>query len=223
MSKTGERYAAARLQLLARAPSETPAPVALEAEPAAPATAPTQFRGERSASDEALAIRTGHVWSEWQALLEGWGAAERPHPEIARWLSAEHGVDSWWSQELTVRYEMAIGRRRPGQRPDGFSITASKTVAVPVEQLFAAFVDESVRAKWLSGLSLRPRTSTPYRSARFDVEGGPTRIAIGFTARDQGRSTVALQQERLPDADSADRAKALWRERLQQLQRYLES
>ena len=220
MAKTGERYTAARHQLLAKAQTDAlSTPPVQDAEP----TAAAEFRGVRSASDDALAARTGRGWGEWLEVLEAWGAAERPHPEIARWLSAEHGVDNWWAQELTVRYEMAIGRRRPGQRPDGFSITASKTVAVPVEQLFAAFVDESVRAKWLSGVSLRPRTATPYRSARFDVEGGPTRIAIGFTARDEGRSTVALQQERLPDADSADRAKALWRERLQQLQRFLES
>jgi uncharacterized protein YndB with AHSA1/START domain len=220
MTKTGERYTAARRQLLTKAPTETPSmPPAPPVEP----SAATPFRGERTSSDEALAARTGRTWDAWFALLEAWGAADRPHPEIARWLIAEHGVDGWWAQEVTVGYEMAIGRRRPGERPDGFAVSASKTVAAPVERLFAAFVDEGLRARWLPGVSLRLRTATPHRTARFDWEDGSSRLAIGFTARDQARSSVALQHERLPDAETAERLRAFWREHLQGLQRLLES
>jgi hypothetical protein len=219
MTKTGERYTAARHQLLAKTPNETlPTPVA-----PVELTATTPFRGERTSSDAALSSRTGRSWDEWFTLLDAWGAADRPHPEIARWLSAEHGVDGWWAQEVTVGYEMAIGRRRLGQRPNGFAISASKTVAVPVERLFAAVVDEGQRARWLPGVSLRLRTATPHRTARFDWEDGPSRVAVGFIAKDEARSTVALEHERLPDAETAERMKAFWRERVQELQRMLES
>lgn len=219
MAKTGERYTAARHQLLAKAQTDAlSTPPVQDAEPMAAA----EFRGVRSASDDALAARTGRGWGEWLEVLEAWDAAERPHPEIARWLSAEHGVDNWWAQELTVRYEMATGRRRPGQRSDGFSVTASKTMAVPVERLFAAFVDEDLRAQWLPGVSLRVRTAAPHRSARFDWEDGSSRVAVGFTAKDERRSAVALQHERLPDAESADRMRAFWHERMQALRRFLE-
>ena len=61
----------------------------------------------------------------------------RPHRDIARWLNREQGVDGWWAQEITVAYERAIGRRQTGQRPDGYAISASKTVAVPVDRFFA--------------------------------------------------------------------------------------
>jgi len=220
MTKTGERYAAARHQLLARAPADPPATAdALTDEPAAA----TPFRGDRSSSDEALVARTGRPWGEWFALLDAWGAADRPHPEIARWLNAEHGVDGWWSQEITVGYEMAIGRRQPGQRPDGFAVSASKTIAVPVERLFAAFVDDDLRTRWLSGASLRLRKATPHRTARFDWEDGSSRVAVGFTPKGDHRSTVALEHERLPDAETAEEQKTFWRERMQALQRLLES
>jgi hypothetical protein len=199
-----------------------------KAEPS-PTTQPTEprdvasFRGERTVSDEALVGRTGRTRGEWFELLEAWGAAGRPHPEIARWLNSEHGVNGWWAQELTVAYEMAIGRRRPGQRPDGYSVSASKTVAVPVERLFDAWVDEGLRAQWLPGVSLRLRTATPHRTARFDWEDGSMRLAVGFTAKGDARSAVALEHQRLPDVETGERFRALWRDRLRALQQLLES
>ena len=219
MAKTGERYTAARSQMLRTAPTETPGtpPETVDS------PADTSVTGERAVSDEAVASRTGRPWDEWFALLEAWGARDRPHPEIARWLSAEHGVDSWWAQGLTVRYEKAIGRRRLGQRADGFAITASKTVGVPVERLFAAFVDDELRARWLPGASLSVRTSTPHRSARFDWEDGSSRLVVGFIPKDDGRSSVALEHQRLPDPEAAERLRGFWRERLRELQRVLES
>ena len=147
----------------------------------------------------------------------------RPHPEIARWLVDEHGVDGWWAQELTVRYEMASGRRKPGQRPDGFSITSSKTIGVPVEALYDAFVDAAVRARWLPVDGIRVRTATPHRTARFDWKGGAERLAIGFTAKGDAQSTVAIEHSRLPDEAAAALEKSLWRERLAELKRLLES
>jgi hypothetical protein len=239
MSKTGERYTAARHQMLAKSaskPGAKDAQAAIPAEPsapdpiAAPATpttsaspSGTMFRGDRGDADAAALARTGRPRAEWFSLLNAWGAADRSHPEIARWLIAEHDVDPWWSQELTVSYEMAIGRRKPGQRADGFSITGSKTVGVPVERLYAAFLDEEVRTRWLPAGSLRVRTATPYRTARFDWEDGATRVAVGFTAKGETRSSVAIDHERLPDADTAASMKAFWRERLVELGRLLEA
>jgi hypothetical protein len=57
------------------------------------------------------------------------------------------------------------------------------------------------------------RTSQPGRSARFDWEGGDTRVNVGFTAKGKGTSQVALRHERLLNAKAAERMKAYWRER----------
>jgi hypothetical protein len=184
---------------------------------------PTPFRGPSAASDEVLRTRTGRDWAEWFAILEAWGAAERSHPEIARWLSAEHGVDGWWAQELTVGYEMATGRRQPGQRPEGFSATASKTMGVQVATLYRSWVDDDARRAWLPDVPLRLRTATPHRTARFDVADGDTRLVMNFTDKGAAKSSVAMEHERLPDADAAAERKAFWRERLVALKRHLES
>jgi hypothetical protein len=200
MAKTGESYSAARRMLLA-AGEAPPAPAAVVA------YAPT-------VSDASVARATGRGWQAWFDVLDAWGAVSRPHGEIARFVADEHGVDGWWSQSIAVTYERARGLRAPGQRPDGFTITASKTLPVPVEAAFAAFDDEAVRDAWLPAGSLRVRTATAPRSARYDFEDGSTRVNVGITAVGDDRSRVALSHERLPDAETAGEMKAWWRGRL---------
>jgi hypothetical protein len=204
MEKTGESYTAARATLLAAEESKTTEGPAL------------------TMSDEAIRRRTGRGWEEWFDLLDESGAVERPHPEIARWLREEQGVDGWDAQSVTVSYERARGLRAVGERPEGFSITASKTVAVPVDRLFDAFVDESLRERWLPAGRLRERTATKPKSARFDWDDGETRVVVGFIAKGEAKSTVALEHERLADAEEAERMKAYWRDRVAALKEVLE-
>lgn len=182
MGKTGEAYTAARAALLtAEEPRATEGPAL-------------------TMSDEAIRRRTGRGWEKWFDLLDEWGAAERAHKEIARWLAEEQGIDGWGAQAVTVSYERARGLRAVGEHADGFAITASKTVAVPVERLFDAFVDEPLRGRWLPDGELRERTATKPKSARFDWGDGETRIIVGFIAKGDAKSTVALEHARLADA-----------------------
>jgi hypothetical protein len=204
MEKTGERYAAARAALLA-------------AEEPNVAEAPTM-----TVSDEVIRRRTGRGWEEWFDLLDDSGAVAKPHAEIARWLASEHGIDGWSSQSVTVSYERARGRRAVGEHADGFAITAQKTVAVPVERLYDAFVDEGLRERWLPGADLRERTATKPKSVRFDWGDGRTRVVVGFEPKGERKSVVALEHARLPDAEEAERMKAYWRERVATLKEVLE-
>jgi hypothetical protein len=63
--------------------------------------------------DDAVRAATGKPPEEWFALLDGAGAVEWPHSQVAAWLVEQHGIDPWWSQGVTVRYEQARGRRKP--------------------------------------------------------------------------------------------------------------
>ncbi|HEV2813071.1 MAG TPA: hypothetical protein VGW10_07460 [Solirubrobacteraceae bacterium] len=201
MEKTGESYAAARASLLGAEQPRT------AAEPAPLAT-----------SDAGIRERTGRGWEEWFDLLDEWGAADRSHRDIARWVADELGIDPlvWEAQAVTMSYERARRGREIGEKADGFTITASKTVAVPVEPLYEAFVEERRDA------NLRERTATKPRSARFDWGDGPTRVNVTFVAKGEARSTVAVEHARLADAAEAERMKAFWRERLAALKAELE-
>ncbi len=206
MGKTSESYTAARAALLAaREPTATEEPVL-------------------ATSDEAIRRRTGRGWEEWFDLLDEWGAHERPHREIARWVAEQQGIEplAWGAQAVTVSYERARGLRAVGEHPDGFAVTAQKTVSVPVQRLYEAFVDESQRARWLPDGGLRERTALRPRSARFDWGDGDTRVNVTFQAKGEAKSTAALEHARLADAEHAERMKALWRERLAALKTQLE-
>jgi len=144
------------------------------------------------------------------------GRLIRPHRDIARWVAELQGVVplAWAAQAVTVSYERARGGRAAGQRPDGFAITASRTVGIPVGRLFGAFAGEAERGRWLADADLRERSATTPRSARFDWGDGRTRVNVTFQARSEARSTVTVEHTRLPDADAAARMKGWWRERL---------
>ena len=85
-------------------------------------------------------------------------------------------------------YERARKGRQVGEHEDGFTVTASKTVAVPIERLYAAFVDADQRARWLPDAELRERTTIEPRSARFDWGDGPSRIHVSLTAKGEAKS-----------------------------------
>lgn len=206
MEKTGESYTAARTVLLA-------ANDLLATEPPPLAT-----------SDVAIRERTGRGWEEWFDLLDEWGAAKRPHKEVARWVAAQLGIEplAWNAQAITVSYERARGQRVVGERSDGFAVTSQKTVAVGVGRLFEVFVDGSLRGRWLPDGELRQRSATKPKSARFDWGDGETRVNVTFLEKGDGKSTVAVEHARLADVGEAERMKAFWRERLTGLKVQLE-
>lgn len=193
MEKTGESYTAARAQLLPREQEPDVGP-------------------------------TGRPYREWFAELDEWGATAREHKEIAAWLMSEQGVSGWWAQNITVEYERARGLRAVGQGRDGlFRVNATKTVGVPVEDLYAAVTDAVRRDEWLPGVYLNERTATPHRTARYDWGDGSTRVIVGFETKSGGKSVVAISHERLPDSETAATMKAFWRERLSGLKALLEA
>ena len=224
MARTGESYTTARRQVLAKARTSTPASAKQQVAVASAGT-PAGGRAQMDRISAALLReRTGRDWDEWCTLLDRWGAVERTHTETARWLVTTHDVPGWWAQTITVGYEQARGLRAPGQRRGGgFEAAVSRTVAVPVAELFEAFADETTRRRWLPDVEVRVRTATAPKTFRADWAGGPTRIAVGFTPMNETKGRVAVLHERLADAEETDRLKAYWRERLAALKQLLES
>ena len=96
-------------------------------------------------------------------------------------------------------------------------------MAVPVERLYEAFADPTLRERWLPGAAFEVRTARPGRSIRANWDDGSTRLVVAFTARGQAKSQVALVHERIPDAATADKLKAWWRERVAVLKQVLEA
>lgn len=196
MTKTGERYSAARRNVVKPEPPVT---------------------DDLGRSEEAIRKGSGKGWKEWLRILDAWGAKERTHTEIARYVNVELGVPGWWAQTVAVGYERARGMRAPNQRPDGFSVSVSKTVPVDATTLSKAFTDARARRRWLESGVLKVRTSQPGRSARFDVGDGRVRAAMGLTEKGLSKTTVAIQFERLADKSEVETFRTEWKERLAKL------
>ena len=98
-----------------------------------------------------------------------------------------------------------------------------KTIEVPVEELFEAFERDTIREKWLPDAELHLRTATAPVSARYDWGDGTTRLIVGFESLGPNRSKVALEHEKLPDGEVAERMKVWWRERVVDLKEMLEA
>jgi uncharacterized protein YndB with AHSA1/START domain len=175
-------------------------------------------------NDETIRRRTGRGWEEWFDLLDDWGAAQRTHRETARWVAGLLGIGPlvWEAQAVTYSYERARGLREVGEHTDGFTVTAQKTVGVPVGDLFEAFVDGSRREGWLPGVVLKDRTATRPKVAHFDWVDGGSRLHVTFVDKGDGRSTAVVQHARLADAAEADRMRAHWRAALAVLKKHLE-
>jgi hypothetical protein len=198
MKKTGERYTAARGHVLK--PREE-----LRAE-------------DLPQPDAGLREKTGKGWREWFRLLDAWGARERTHGEIARHLMDEHAVPGWWAQTITVGYERSRGLRAKHQTLAGsFQVSVSKTFPTGVGRLFTAFTEASRRSTWLDRGMLRIRTTQKNKTARFDFQGGGSRVVAWFDPKDRNKTTVTVQHEKLPDAAAVEEMRSFWKERLARL------
>src|SRR4051812_6895798 len=116
--------------------------------------------------DDAVRARTGKSWAEWFALLDDAGAKEMNHKQITAILDAQ-GMDGWWCQMVTVGYEQERGLRQKHQKGDGFEAGVSRTFAVPLAALYAAWHDEKVRRRWLGDCPLTIRKATKDKSLRI--------------------------------------------------------
>jgi uncharacterized protein YndB with AHSA1/START domain len=209
MAKTGESYTAARAVLLAGRPT---------------ATEPSE-KPWLATSDESIRERTGRGWEEWFDLLDESGAPDKSHREIARSVADLLGIEplAWNAQAITASYERTRRGRLVGEHEDGFTVTASRTVAAPPERVFDLLTDPSARGGWLADAPLAERTSTRPRSARFDWGDEGSRVAVVLDAKDDGaRCLVSVSHARLADAATADARKAWWRERLTALKKLAE-
>jgi hypothetical protein len=211
MAKTGESYTAARSQILSKS----------TAQPARVAPRPPDYEALSGIANRRLEERTGCTWDRWVPMLDGLGAAEMPHREIAALVHRKFKVSEWWAQTVTVGYERIKGRRAIGQRIDGrFEAGKSRTFPVSVTTLFDAWRMPRRRKQWLEDAPAVIRTAVAPKSMRLDWGNG-TVVTAWFTAKGPGKSAVAVSHTKLDDRAEADRLRKYWSERLDALGRTL--
>jgi hypothetical protein len=199
MTKTGERYAAARRHVV-----DDPAPL------------PPRV-AEPTMSEASITKGTGHGWDHWLRLLDDWGATGHTHTEIARHVRDDLGLDGWWAQSVTVGYEWARGMRQRHEVAGGYQVSVSKTIAAPAQQVWRDFIEVARRDTWLAPgtITTRPRTGSPGKSGRFDAADGRL-VGLYLTAKGD-RTGATVTCEGLAGPDEVETVRAAWRARLADL------
>ena len=144
------------------------------------------------------------------------------HQEIVKYLSTEQGVGPWWQQMVTVTYEQQSGRRALYEKPDGYQISVSRTLAAPLVALYEAFGNGKRRAQWLPEEGLVERTTTANKSMRVTWNDRKTSLEISFLPKGDNKSQVVVQHSKLPDARAAAKMKKYWGEALDRLRTLIE-
>ena len=235
MLKTGEAYTAARAQLLKKKPAAANnghAPVtstdpstkraALTASFAVPQVDPKDYAKLAGMSDAALKAKTGCGWDKWVKSLDHNGAQNMSHAEIAGLARKKYKAPPWWSQMVAVGYERIRGLRAQGQQRDGsYQASKSRTFNVPVDVLFDAWTDAATRKKWLDE-PITVRTARKPKSMRIDFPGAGI-LSLNFLSKGRAKSSVAIEQLKLPSKESVAIMKQEWTERFGRLAELLKT
>jgi hypothetical protein len=179
-------------------------------------------REAKRMSDDAVRAKTGKTWPAWFRILDAAGAKKLSHTEIATYLRKRQELPSWWSQMIAVSYEQERGLRAKHEKPEGFTASATRTIAAPLASLFKACGNEKARLRWLRAEHLNISKATPNKSLRAAWDGGKSRVDILFFKKGAGKSLVTVDHRKLPSARECARMKAYWFTALNRLQEILE-
>jgi hypothetical protein len=181
-----------------------------------PKKAPSAEAYTPAMSDAAVKLKTGKVWAQWFAALDRDGAAELTHRAIVQSLVDKYQVGRWWCQMVTVEYERARGLRAKHEKAGGFSVSASRTIAAPLPDLFAATVDSRQRRAWFPKGALKVTSQTKDKYFRGQWNGA-ARLDIGFYPKGKGKSQIAIQVDKLADRAAVETERAAFKKALEKL------
>src|SRR6185503_16038426 len=118
--------------------------------------------------------------------------------EIAEYLYDRQGVPGWWSQMVAVTYEQERGLREKHERPDGYSVSASKTFDVSLSTLYKYWSDEKLRSRWLKD-EFAVRKATKDKSMRITWSDS-TSVEVNFYGKGDSKSQASVQHTKLASA-----------------------
>lgn len=171
----------------------------------------------RNSRIAAVERATGRSWDDWLDYLNRIDAPSLSHHEIAAAVLAELDgkVDNpgWWAQSTAVAYEQHIGRRVPGQRPDGtFQTSVSRSTSLGMEALMNAWTAFAAGDKDVLDLVKGdPRVSgTENRITwRTKARDGANVVVISEPKKN-GTASLVVQHIGSPTQDESLKVKEAW-------------
>jgi hypothetical protein len=161
---------------------------------------------------------TNRTWDQWLQFMDAIDAKNLDHKQIA--LKVYEELDGtieplgWWTQAVTVAYEQYIGRRIPGQRPDGtFQTSISRSTTLGMEELMEAWQqfaaeDETVQGIVVAG-NLRVSGTDRRVTWRTKAQDGSS-VIVTSEPKKNGAASIVATQIGLATLDANDEARQRW-------------
>jgi hypothetical protein len=166
----------------------------------------------------AIEKTTGKTWEEWVKYLEGIGAKDLPHKDIANHvrnkLKATQENAGWWAQSITVAYEQYIGRRKPGQRSDGtYEVSVTKTRPGTMEDAMKVWLFLIQGKDEFSGIAITIPPTISQTDKRLHwvcglADGSRVRAD---TSESSGKVRLAITHGKLTDQKAMEKWRAYWK------------
>lgn len=160
---------------------------------------------------------TDRSWDEWLRFMDTVDAKNLNHKQIALKVYEElDGVidqAGWWAQAVTVAYEQYIGRRVPGQRPDGtFQLSVSRQTRLGMADLmqeWQRFAAEDEDVQGMVGGDPRIGGTDRRMTWRTKAKDGSSVIVTSEPKRN-GTASIVVTQLGLATLESNDLARERW-------------
>lgn len=175
-------------------------------------------------TDNLIIEKTGKSMEDWFKILDEKGAREMKHIEIYNLINSIEGwrlLGQWNQNLLTTTYEWNRKLKERGQREDGFEISVSRTISVPVQILYNAWSDKKLRSRWLSQNEIEIRKATENKSLVITWHDNTT-VRVELYSKGENKSQVVVQHMKIPEFKIAESMKVFWGEALSALKTFLE-
>jgi len=196
-----------------------------------------KLESQHPETEEAVRAATGKGWEEWFAVLDAKGGPSLGRRAINLFLYDECKVDAWWCATLNIRYEAARGVVEKDGRPKGYTICATKTIAAPLEAVYARWASGPALSEWFgagtvadvadggayrnadgdTGTFKRVRAGKDLRFTWENAAHAPSLVDVLFQDKGKGKTGVQVTHDRLQTRAEADGLRAAWGEALDRL------
>lgn len=201
------------------------------------------YESDHPVTNEAAKVATGKTLDQWFAVLDKMDGLKQGRRAIGTHLN-EQKVDPWWSSTIAVEYEKHHGVRKKDGLFEGYFVCATKTIAAPPNEVFAAWSSGTELSKWFGagtkaevkdggtfenkdgdrGKFLRVREKKDIRMT-FENKGlsAPTQVDVQFQDKGKGKTGLLVNHTRIQTRVEADGLRAAWAEALDKLKGVCES
>jgi uncharacterized protein YndB with AHSA1/START domain len=202
------------------------------------------YKSDFPVTDAACKKATGRTMKEWFKALEAEGDLAKKRRDAINWLHAEMNKDLWWCTTVWVEYERALGVVRKDGLVEGYNICVTKTIAAPIADVYAAWIDPGRLRKWFglkcqadarndgtfddgcgnSGDYLRVRDNKDLRMTWSNPDAeSTTRVDVAFVDKGKGKTGITLNHQRIQNRREADGLRLAWADAFEKLKQLLES